>query len=80
MKTIDNTEYKLFIDLLKEVRISKSITQIELAKRLGLDQTYISKYETLERRIDLSELRAICKAMGMSLTKFVQDYETKLQK
>lgn len=78
MKTIDNSDYKVFIELLKEARISRNITQIELAKRLGTDQTYISKYETLERRLDLSELRAICKAIGISLTKFVQEYESKI--
>ena len=79
MKTIDNPEYKLLIDLLKETRTTKSITQIELAERLGLDQTYISKYETLERRIDLVELKAICRALGISMTKFVEDYETRLK-
>jgi transcriptional regulator with XRE-family HTH domain len=50
-----------------------------LAERLGADQSYISKYERGERRIDVVELRAICGALGIELADFVRDFDRRLR-
>jgi len=55
-KSIHNSLYKQFIELLKQKRIDKGITQTELAQRLGVSQSLISKFEMCEIRIDLVEL------------------------
>lgn len=39
-----------------ELRESKNVTQVELARRLNKPQSYVSKVETLERRLDVIEL------------------------
>ena len=48
------------------------MTQKELAKRLGVTQSYISKIEKGLRRIDLFELMEYCEATKISLTEFAQ--------
>lgn len=49
--------------------------QTELAARLGCPQSYVSKYESGQRRIDLVELEAICQALGVTLGEFVKRFE-----
>ena len=61
--------------LLREVRQEAGLRQIDLAKRLGQPQSFISKYESGERRLDLPELQEVCKAIGVPLTEFVRKFE-----
>jgi len=61
--------------LLREVRLEAGLRQIDLAKRLGQPQSFISKCESGERRLDLPELREVCKALGIPLSDFVQRFE-----
>ena len=51
------------------------MTQKELAKRLGVTQSYISKIEKGLRRIDLFELMEYCEATKISLTEFAARLE-----
>lgn len=45
--------------LLKSIREEKGLLQREVAERLGAPQSFVSKYESGERRIDVPELRHI---------------------
>jgi transcriptional regulator with XRE-family HTH domain len=76
-KTIFSQEQERFVRLLREARERAGMTQVELAKKLEKPQSFISKIESGERRVDLVELEYICKVLGISLTKFVQRYEKK---
>lgn len=60
--------------LLRQVRVDADLTQADLADRLGQTQSYVSKYESGEQRLDLIELEAICKAAGIPLKKFIERY------
>lgn len=62
-------------NLLRQIRLNAGLRQIDLAKRLGQPQSYVSKYESGERRLDLLELRQVCEAMGISLQEFVRRFE-----
>jgi transcriptional regulator with XRE-family HTH domain len=64
--------------LLKSTRENAGFTQVALAKRLKRPQSFVSKYESGERRLDLIELREICYALGISLTDFVRRFEESL--
>lgn len=64
--------------LLRQIRLDAGFTQSELAKRLGQPQSFVSKYESGERRLDLVELRHICEAVGISLRDFVRRFEATL--
>lgn len=60
--------------LLRQVRLDANLTQLQLAEKIGQTQSYVSKYENGEQRLDLIELEAVCKAAGISLTDFVERF------
>lgn len=70
-KSIYSREYSLFLEQLRKAREEKGLTQTELAERLGQTQSFVSKVERGERRIDIVELRAFCSAIGISFSQFV---------
>jgi len=68
-------------ELLKELRKNEAdMTQVELSEALGRPQSYVSKYETGERKLDYVEVSDICKALGISMQKFTNLYEERTQK
>ena len=64
-----NQQKKLFV-LLRAIRVDAGLTQSELALRLSRDQTFVSKYESGERRLDILELREVCQATGIDFVTF----------
>ena len=60
--------------LLRQIRLEADLTQLQLAEKIGQTQSYVSKYESGEQRLDLIELEAVCEAVGISLTDFVERY------
>ena len=63
------------LELLKRIRQERGIRQVELAEKLGLPQSFVSKYESGDRRLDILELRQVCNAMGISLKEFIRELE-----
>ena len=74
-KTIHTPEYRLLIQLLRQLRTQAGLRQKELADMLGKPQSYVSKYESGERRLDVVELRQICQALGVTLPEVIQRWE-----
>lgn len=62
-KSITSLNNKILIDILRKERISKGVNQEELGKRLDKPQSFISKIETGERRLDLIEFVTIIKKL-----------------
>lgn len=60
--------------LLRQVRIDANFTQLQLAEKIGQTQSYVSKYENGEQRLDLIEVESVCEAVGVSLIEFVGRY------
>ena len=73
-----DSELEKLQQLLKRIRQEKEIRQIELAERLGVPQSFISKYESGDRRLDILELRQICNIVGISLEEFIRKLEDSL--
>ncbi len=65
---------------LKDIRKSAGITQLELANKLQKHQSYVSKYESGERRLDLIELREIILCCDTTLGSFVKEFEKRINK
>lgn len=80
MTTLGTREHKILLKLLKKIRIEAGLRQVDLAKKLKVPQSMISKYEVGERRIDLLELREICAVLGVSLVEVVEQLENLLSK
>ena len=70
-KNIRLNQQKKLLVLLRAVRVEAGLTQSELASRLGTDQTFISKYESGERRLDILELREVCEVIGIDFVAFI---------
>jgi len=68
-------ERKIFLDLLRELRKQKGLTQGQVAKGIGAKQAFVSKYETGERRLDFLDLAAICDVLSISVVKFAERFE-----
>ncbi len=65
--------------LLRSIRYEAGLRQSDLAKRLGRPQSFVSKYESGERRLELIELRQVCQAIDISLEGFVRRFEESLR-
>jgi transcriptional regulator with XRE-family HTH domain len=78
-KSIHTREYKALLALLREARQAAGVTQVELAKRLGQSQSFVSKMEIGERRLDLIQLRTVCHILGTTLPAFVAKLEARLK-
>ena len=77
-KTIYTRDYRAMLALLREVRKAAGVTQVELADRLGTTQSFVTKCERGDRRLDLIQVRTICELLGTSLPDFVNKLEQRL--
>lgn len=57
--------YEKFETCLQQAREARELTQAQVASRLGKPQSYVSKYETGERRLDVVEFLEVCKALNI---------------
>lgn len=61
---ISPDKHKIVGEHLEAVRKSAGVTQMQLAKRLRKPQSFISSYESGQRRVDLLEFASIVRALG----------------
>jgi len=74
-KSIYTPDHQRLCLKLRQLRTERGLTQGELAGLLGVNQTFVSKYERGERRLDLLELREVCRALSVSLVEFVREFD-----
>jgi len=74
-KSIHSARYAIFLKVFRDARERAGLTQVQLARKFGETQTFVSKCERGERRIDVIELRTLCRAIGIDLKKFVATLE-----
>ncbi|MDO8900749.1 MAG: helix-turn-helix transcriptional regulator [Phenylobacterium sp.] len=67
--------YSAFVGLLRDARVAAGLTQEELANRLGRPQSFVSKSERRERRIDVVEFIEIARALGLDPARLLADVE-----
>lgn len=72
MKSNLSKQYALFQSLLIQAREDAGLSQQELANLLGRHQTYVSKCERGERRIDVIEFLEIARAIGFNPNTFIK--------
>ena len=72
-KTIHREEYQKLLKALEQARTDKGMTQQEIADALGKPQSYISKIENGERRIDVIEFMEICEVIGVKYEKLLKE-------
>jgi transcriptional regulator with XRE-family HTH domain len=77
-KSIFSASQEKLQELLKKSRLEAKLSQVELAKKLKRPQSFVSKYESGERRLDVVELREICQALKIPLPMFAKRFEKSL--
>lgn len=65
-KSVFSDRYKAFLAGLIEARRGAALTQVDLAMRLGKPQSFVSKVETGERRLDFVEFVDWAQAVGVN--------------
>ena len=78
-KSIYSAEYTLLLRKLRDARKQSGMTQQELAQKLRQTQSFISKCERGERRLDVVELRRWCSAIRVPFADFCRDFEKSLR-
>ena len=78
-KSIFSDDYMLFLQLVRNARKRAGLTQEDVANRLGKTQSFISKCERGERRLDIVDVRDFCEAIGLTLPEFVGEFEEAIE-
>ncbi|MBM0742567.1 helix-turn-helix transcriptional regulator [Phormidium sp. CLA17] len=65
--------YELFQKALIDARQAQGLTQTEVAQHLGKPQSYVSKYESGERRLDVVEFLEVCDALSIAPQLIIQE-------
>ena len=71
-KSIHDHGYAVLVEILRNARKSAGVTQVELSRRLGRPQSFVSRYEQAERRLDIMEVREICRSIGADFLRVVE--------
>ncbi|OGR40692.1 MAG: hypothetical protein A2X35_09305 [Elusimicrobia bacterium GWA2_61_42] len=72
MSSVHNRDYQRFLRKLKQAREDSKLTQVQVSKKLGKPQSFVSKCEQGERRVDFAELQAFARLYKKPLS-FFQD-------
>ena len=66
-KTIFSKEYKRIVQAIQKARHTAGLTQMELAKKLDKTQSYISKVEAAQVRVDAVQLKQIARVLRVNI-------------
>ncbi len=79
-KSVHTEQYQRFCALITAARKQSGLTQANLAEKLDRPQSFVSKYESGERRLDVVEFLEVMKALGVSfavVTRFLRKLNPK---
>lgn len=71
MSSVRESAYVWLVAQLRAARLRHEWSQKELADKLGKFQSYVSKYETGERRLDFVETIRVARVLGLDLNQLV---------
>jgi len=71
MKSVHSGRYRQFLGRLRAARHDAGLTQLEVARALGVGQSLISKCEAGERRVDVVELEDFARLYRKPLSFFL---------
>ena len=78
-KSLFSREYDDFLRLLRETRENASLTQAQVAEHFKRPQSFVSKCESGERRVDAVELLAFCELYKLDAAQFMKKLATRLR-
>ena len=75
-KSVFTQEYNQFRKMLIDARKAANLTQAELSAKLERPQSYVSKYERGERRLDLIEFLQLAQVLEIDPLTFIENLLT----
>ena len=72
-RALSSPSHTVLRRLLVNARKDAQLTQQQVAAKLGLPQSYVSKYENGERKLDVIEFLAVCDVLGVSTTEIIEN-------
>ena len=73
--SMHSQKYQIFREMLVDARLKSGLTQMELAQKINKPQSYVSKYERGERRLDFTEFIEVVIAFKMNINVFIERYQ-----
>ena len=77
VKSLHSRQYAIFRELLARAREDAGMTQAQVATKLGKPQSYVSKYESGDRRLDVTEFIQIADLLSLDVGVFLDQYRAK---
>jgi len=71
-RAIYTKDHNVIVERLKKARLESGLGQVEVAKKLGKTQSYVSKIESGQRRFDVLQLKEFAKLYKKPLDYFVK--------
>jgi ribosome-binding protein aMBF1 (putative translation factor) len=71
-KSVYTHQYRCFRALLTEARKTAGLTQVELSAQLERPQSFVSKVERGERRLDVIEFLEMARILRLDVVAFLQ--------
>ncbi|MFA6554080.1 MAG: helix-turn-helix transcriptional regulator [Candidatus Paceibacterota bacterium] len=71
-KTIRTKEYAIFIERMKKARLDAGLRQIDVAKKMRRPQSYISRVESGEYRLDIMEVKKFAQLYNKDINYFIK--------
>lgn len=78
-KSQHTDEFAIFCELLRERRRKANLTQVELADKLEVTQSMLSKMERGELRLDVVQVQAFCLAMECSFVGLIKEFDERVR-
>jgi transcriptional regulator with XRE-family HTH domain len=72
VKAIYSKEHRSLVEKLRKARKEKGLDQSKVANLLGYSQSYVSKIESGQRRIDIVQLKAFARIYGRNIEYFIK--------
>lgn len=74
-RSVFTSKYKYVREFLALVRQKKGYSQRELSQKLKMASSFVNKYETGERRLDIVEVVELCKFLDVDAVKLVRNLQ-----
>lgn len=71
-RSIHSDDYKMIIKRLKEARLEVGLSQQDVADKLDKPQSYVSKIESGERRLDVAEIKKFANIYKRDVSHFIK--------
>lgn len=75
--SMHSQKYQIFREMLVEARLNIGLTQVQVAEKVNKPQSYVSKYERGERRLDFTEFVELATVFEMDIAAFIHQYKQK---